>query len=64
MAYQQFSLRPLKLTHRTPGQPVVVRDVHRGSVTEECGSSPKESKMGLDIILYIIVLASPARLQI
>ena len=45
MAYQRFSLRPLKLTHRAPRQPVVVRDVHRGLATEECSSSPEKVKM-------------------
>ena len=44
MAYRHYSLRPLQLTHRTPGQPAVVRDVHRGITVDEARHIPEESK--------------------
>ena len=49
MAYQRFSLRPLKLTHRAPGCPTEVRDVHRGVADEESSFTPKEGKATLHL---------------
>ena len=49
MAYQRFSLRPLKLTHRAPGRPTDVKDIHRGVVDEESSFTPKDCKATLHL---------------